>query len=192
MTRHLGLNPMVTTGDPPWLRKPMTGRHPQLFLLQLRLKCFTSSRPTKTTKPPHICIKYVSNMYRICIKYIDHIYQRPQPPRSPSDDQLDAVVWGGPFMDPRDWMANRISDSSSAQFLPQAWPIPSRIRNTTQNDYCSPLKWIDPILNHDLVWGVFDIIGKGLLYISFPESQPLATGPLVVGPKRNPQVLHDP
>ena len=90
-------------------------------------------------KPPNHHI-YVSNMYRICIKYIDHIYQRPQPPRSPSDDQLDAVVWGGPFMDPRDWMANRISDSSSAQFLPQAWPIPSRIRNTTQNDYCSPLK----------------------------------------------------
>ena len=148
----------------------------------------TNKNHQTTTYMYQICIKYVSNMYQIYRSYI-----------SKTTATSFAKWWptwrsclGGPFMDPRDWMANRISDSSSAQFLPQAWPIPSRIRNTTQNDYCSPLKWIDPILNHDLVWGVFDIIGKGLLYISFPESQPLATGPLVVGPKRNPQVLHDP
>ena len=132
----------------------------------------TNKNHQTTTYMYQICIKYVSNMYQIYRSYI-----------SKTTATSFAKWWptwrsclGGPFMDPRDWMANRISDSSSAQFLPQAWPIPSRIRNTTQNDYCSPLKWIDPILNHDLVWGVFDIIGKGLLYISFPESQPLATG----------------
>jgi hypothetical protein len=97
----------------------MTGRPPSCFYCSFVLNVSLHPDQQKP-QPPHICIKYVSNMYQICIKYIDHIYQKPQPPRSPSDDQLDAVVWGGPFMDPRDWMANRISDSSSAQFLPQA------------------------------------------------------------------------
>ena len=188
MTRHLGLNPMVTTGDPPWLRKPMTGRPPSCFYCSFVLNVSLHPDQQKP-QPPHICIKYVSNMYQVYRSYISKTTTTSFAKWWPT--------WRSCLGGVHSWTRGigwRIGYRIAVllNFCLKHEPIPSRIRNTTQNDYCSPLKWIDAILNHDLVWGVFDIIGKGLLYISFPESQPLATGPLVVGPKRNPQVLHAP